>query len=45
MKEEVMRIYNVPKEKITVISTDPTLFANEALELYNRVAEEKKNET
>ncbi len=45
MKEEVMRIYNVPKEKITVISTDPTLFAKEVLELYSSVAEAKKNET
>jgi glycosyltransferase involved in cell wall biosynthesis len=45
MKEEVIRIYNVPKEKITVISTDPTLFAKEVLELYSSVAEAKKNET
>jgi hypothetical protein len=45
MKEEVIRIYNVPKEKITVISTDPILFPKEALELYSRVAEAKKNET
>jgi hypothetical protein len=45
MKEEVIRIYNVPEEKITVISTDPTLFAKEVLELYSKVAEAKKNET
>jgi len=45
MKEEIIRIYNVPKEKITVVSTDSILFPKEALELYCRVAEAKKNET
>jgi glycosyltransferase involved in cell wall biosynthesis len=44
MKDEVIRIYNVPKEKITVISTDPDSLVKEVLKLYSRVAEEKKNE-
>jgi hypothetical protein len=42
MKEEVMRIYNVPKDKITVISSDPTLFAKEVLMVYRKVAETKE---
>src|SRR4030042_1684845 len=44
MKDEVARIYNVPKEKITVISTDPDSLVKEVLKLYNKVAEAKKNE-
>jgi glycosyltransferase involved in cell wall biosynthesis len=44
MKDEVARIYNVPKEKITVISADPISLVKEVLKLYNKVADEKKNE-
>jgi glycosyltransferase involved in cell wall biosynthesis len=44
MKDEVARIYNVPREKITVISTDPNSLVKEVLKSYSKVAEEKKNE-
>jgi glycosyltransferase involved in cell wall biosynthesis len=44
MKDEVARIYNVPREKITVISTDLSSLGKEVLKLYSKVAEEKKNE-
>ncbi|MCW3995093.1 MAG: glycosyltransferase [Candidatus Bathyarchaeota archaeon] len=44
MKEEVIRIYKVPKEKITVISTEPNSWIQEVLKLYNSVAEVKGNE-
>lgn len=44
MKDEVVRIYKVPKEKITVISTHPSSLIKEVLKLYSKVAEEKKNE-
>ena len=42
MKDEVIRIYKVPPEKITVISTDPSIWAKEVLKLYKSVAEENK---
>jgi len=35
MKEEVIRIYNVPPEKIGVISTDPDTWIEDILKLYN----------
>jgi len=38
MKDEINRIYKVPKEKITTIATDPELWIEEILKLYNRVA-------
>ena len=38
MKDEINRIYKVPKEKITTIATDPELLIEEILKLYNRVA-------
>jgi glycosyltransferase involved in cell wall biosynthesis len=44
MKEELFRIYKVPTEKITVISTDPSSWIKEILKLYQSVAEAKKNE-
>jgi len=39
MKDEVNRIYKVPKEKITVISTDPSVWIEEILKLYGSMAE------
>ena len=44
MKEEIIRIYNVPKEKITVIPSDPLLLVKHVLKIYHKVAEPKKNE-
>ena len=44
MKDEIIRIYKVPEEKITVISTDPSGWIKEVLKLYGSVAEAKKNE-
>lgn len=44
MKDELVRIYKVPMEKITVISIDPTIWIEEILKLYQSVAEAKKNE-
>jgi glycosyltransferase involved in cell wall biosynthesis len=37
MRDEVIRIYKVPKEKIVVISTDPDLWIAEVLKLYKSV--------
>ena len=37
MRDEVIRIYNVPKEKIVVISTDPDSWIAEVLRLYKSV--------
>jgi glycosyltransferase involved in cell wall biosynthesis len=37
MRDEVIRIYKVPKEKINVISTDPDLWLTDILKLYNDV--------
>ena len=39
MKDEVNRIYKVPKEKITVISTDPSVWIKEILKLYSSMTE------
>jgi glycosyltransferase involved in cell wall biosynthesis len=44
MKEEVNRIYKVPKEKITVIPTEPNSLVSEVLKVYGKVAEAKKVE-
>jgi glycogen(starch) synthase len=44
MKDEAVRIYNVPKEKIIIISPNPNDRLSEVLRLYNRVAEAKKNQ-
>ncbi len=44
MKAEVIRVYKVPKEKITVISLDSTLLVKEIQKIYSKVAEAKKNE-
>ena len=38
MKDEINRIYKVPKEKITVISTNPNFWIKEVLKLYSNVA-------
>jgi hypothetical protein len=45
MKEEVHRIYQVPKEKIAVISANSNKWAVDMLKLYVGVAEAKKNAT
>ena len=34
MKDEIVRIYNVPIEKITVVSTEPSIWIKEILKLY-----------
>ena len=44
MRDEIERIYKVPKDKITVISTKPDSWIKEVLKLYSSVAETKKNE-
>jgi len=44
MRDEIERIYKVPKEKITVISTKPDSWIKEVQKLYNSVSETKKNE-
>jgi len=44
MKDEVVRIYKVPQEKITVISTAPSSLVKEVLKLYSKVAEANKHE-
>ena len=44
MRDEVERIYKVPKEKTTVISTKPDSWIKEVQKLYSSVAETKKNE-
>jgi glycogen(starch) synthase len=38
MRDEAIRIYKVPKEKIVVISTNPSSGITETLKLYNSVA-------
>ena len=38
MKEEITRIYNVPKEKITVISTEPEVWIKNVIETYHKAA-------
>lgn len=42
MKEEVIRIYKVPEEKIAVIPPDSSSLTKDILKLYKRVAEAKK---
>ena len=44
MKDEVMRIYNVPEEKIACIPSEADSWIKEILKLYNSMAEEKKVE-
>jgi glycogen(starch) synthase len=44
MKEEVSRIYKAPKEKIAVISAEPSSRIKDYFKLYNKVAEANKNE-
>ncbi len=41
MKEEVIRIYKVPEEKIAVISSEPSHRIRDTLKLYRNAAEEK----
>ena len=43
MRNEVVRIYNVPNEKIEVISTDTNSWIKNVLKLYNTVAGGLKN--
>jgi hypothetical protein len=38
MRDEVIRIFKVPKEKITVISADPASRIKEVMKLYRSVA-------
>jgi glycosyltransferase involved in cell wall biosynthesis len=38
MKDEIIRLYKVPKEKITVISINPNSWIKEVLKLYSNVA-------
>ncbi len=38
MRDEVIRIYKVPKEKIAVISADPNVWVKEMLKLYSNVS-------
>lgn len=44
MRDEVNRIYTVPKEKIVCIPTERNNWIKEVLKLYRSVAEAKKNE-
>ena len=45
MKDEVVRIYDVPKEKISIISSESDSLGKEFQKLYGKLAEAKKNET
>jgi len=45
MRDEIVRIYKVPKEKITVILADSGSLGTEFTKLYGKVAEANKNET
>jgi hypothetical protein len=45
MKEEIMRIYKVPPEKIAVIPENTEGWIQEVLQVYGSVAEVKKNAT
>jgi hypothetical protein len=38
MKEEIIRIYKVPKEKITVISTEPNTWIKDVIKIYKATA-------
>lgn len=42
MKEEIIRIYKVPKEKINVISTNPDSWIKEVLKVYNNASGAKQ---
>ena len=42
MRDEIIRIYQAPPEKITVISTDPSVWNQEVLKLYQSVVAEAK---
>jgi len=42
MKEEVIRIYKVPKEKICVVSTESATWIKDIIKLYSSLAEVKK---
>jgi glycosyltransferase involved in cell wall biosynthesis len=42
MRDEIIRIYKAPPEKITVISTDPSVWNQEVLKLYQSVVAEAK---
>ncbi len=42
MKDEIVRIYKVPPEKITIISKERSIWIDEVLKLYANVAEEPK---
>jgi hypothetical protein len=44
MKDEVTRIYKTPTEKITVISSNPSISVKDVLKLYSKVAEANKHE-
>jgi hypothetical protein len=44
MKDEVIRIYNVPEEKITVVSPDSNHWIKGMLKIYRGMAEENKDE-
>jgi 1,4-alpha-glucan branching enzyme len=44
IKDEVERIYKVPKEKITVVPTDLDSLVTDVLILFSKVTEAKKNE-
>ena len=43
MRDEIVRIYKVPKEKIVVISTDPNSWLTGVLNLYKIVTGGLKN--
>jgi hypothetical protein len=42
MKDEVIRIYNVPEKKITVVSPDSNHWIKGMLKIYREMAEENK---
>jgi hypothetical protein len=44
MKEEIIRIYKVPQEKIAVIAPDSSSLTKDILKLYSSVAEAKNSE-
>jgi hypothetical protein len=45
MKDEIVRIYKVPPEKIEVVLANSDTWINDVLGLYGKVAEAKKNAT
>jgi hypothetical protein len=42
MRDEIQRVYQVPEEKISVISTNSNSWIKEILQLYNKTAEAEK---